>query len=318
MERELKAVIVGAGNIGNRHAEAMTHIAGIKLAGFYDISGEQSRKAASKYNLRSFHSLEDVLKDDSIDIIDICTPPAFHYDAAMEALHHGKNVIMEKPMVLDTSVLHQMEEFAESKNLKVAAISQHRFSQDALRLKRMFENTWLVKEIESISVTVQRSRNREYTRRDDSNWRSRKEITGGGVLLTIGIHYIDLACWIFGNEFEVMDCIVNAEPNEVESQFYGKVVLNGIPCEIKAQWGECENLKDTIEIKMKNSEIIFQGDYLVNNSSGEELDRYTLHARQLKDFVDSIVYNKRPYITPMDVKGSLDLIFGLYRKAKKQ
>jgi UDP-N-acetyl-2-amino-2-deoxyglucuronate dehydrogenase len=317
MKNELGTVIIGAGNIGNRHAEAILRVETLKLVGFYDTSKSACDQMAEKYGVKSYQSLNDAFADPRVEIADICTPPAYHGDAALKALTGDKHVIIEKPLVLNIDIIDEIEALAQSKSLKAAAISQHRFSKDALELKKMFHNQGLLGEVESFKVTVQRSRNLSYTQKTADNWKSNKAIIGGGVLLTIGIHYLDLACWLFGPEFEILECQSDvAAQNEVESRIYGRFLLNGKLGEVNGQWGDLPNIKDTIEIKLKGQELIFQGDYLVNGGPKETLDRCELHARQLRDFADSIRENRRPLVVPSDVRGALSLVFGLYQKAK--
>lgn len=97
----LGVAVVGCGNIGQVHIDRWKSIGGVELLTCVDVERERARQMSEKYHIPNFHeSLDPVLKDDSVDILDVCTPTYTHREIVEAALEYGKNVIVEKPIAL--------------------------------------------------------------------------------------------------------------------------------------------------------------------------------------------------------------------------
>lgn len=311
-----KVVILGAGNIGERHAEVIRTIENMELVGFYDTNVEKSKNLSRKYNVQCFNSLEDIFNDISINIADVCTPPLYHYSLAESMVKNKKHVVVEKPLFLDVVQIDDIVKLAQMYGVQVCAISQHRFSHAAIHLKEMFSQQSKREKIIAIKLNIQRSRNNEFMRKSKHNWKSDKSVIGGGVLMTVAIHYIDLLCWIIDLPYTVINCSADVDNTEVESDVRALVKFGEILCEINAKWGNVENKEDELTFVMFNDEVILRGDNIVSEDT-IRYDRYYLHRKQLEDFNTSILNNTTTQITPVDIYPSLSLVLDLYRQMKK-
>src|SRR5687767_10698467 len=94
-------VIIGLGKIGERHALHISSNEDAYLRGGFDIKKERSDLFHQQYpDATIYESLEDALKDESVDIISVCTPNYTHAEIVIAALHAGKHVLVEKPMAI--------------------------------------------------------------------------------------------------------------------------------------------------------------------------------------------------------------------------
>lgn len=130
--------------------------------------------------------LEAVLNDESINLVTICSPNETHYEYAMKALQHGKNVLIEKPIALSVGQAKEILEYAKEHNLIAMPNHNRRFDTDMLSVKEAVESGKLGRIIELES-------HYDY-------FRSRSlSLTGGlAVLLGLGIHTTDQIVSLFG------------------------------------------------------------------------------------------------------------------------
>ena len=97
----LRAAVIGLGFVGRAHLEALRR-QGIQVKGLLSSSPDRSVQAARALGLdRGYESLNDLVKDPSVDVIHICTPNHVHFDQAKAALESGKHVMCEKPLAMD-------------------------------------------------------------------------------------------------------------------------------------------------------------------------------------------------------------------------
>jgi predicted dehydrogenase len=167
--------------------------------------------------------------------------------------------------------------------------------------------------VSAADIRIQRFRTPEYFN-DPYSWRTDRSISGGGVLINIGIHYLDLACWMLGKPNDISARYLEYNDG-IESRITSSFRLGKTACTIDARWGNVLNLDDSLNFATTNGVIEFKGDHLLSLGFNEELDKYELHARQLQDFVCAIREQRPPLVTPMDVKSVLYLILELYQSA---
>src|SRR2546430_7197579 len=97
----LRAAVIGLGFVGRAHLEALRR-QGIQVKGLLSSSPDRSAQAARELGLdRGYESLNDLVKDPSLDVVHICTPNHVHFDEAKAALAAGKHVMCEQPLDMD-------------------------------------------------------------------------------------------------------------------------------------------------------------------------------------------------------------------------
>ena len=177
-----RVAIVGFGGMGTWHANKLAESDVAELAGIWDIKPERNSVAEEK-GIHAYKSLEDLLADESVDIVTIATPNEFHKPIAIQAMEAGKNVISEKPVCMDHVELEEM--IAASKRTgKLFTVHQNRrWDCDFLLMKDIY-NSGELGEVFGIESRYQGSRG------IPGDWRAEKE-HGGGMMLDWGVHLID-------------------------------------------------------------------------------------------------------------------------------
>lgn len=174
--------IVGFGGMGNWHRELLESFDHIACAGTYDISPARQQYAGS-LGLRAYDSFEELLADDSIDIITIATPNDTHKKLVIAALEAGKSVVCEKPVTLSSADLMEMTDCADRCGVPFTVHQNRRWDEDYLIMKKIFEDK-LLGDVFNIESRVHGSRG------IPGDWRGCRE-QGGGMVLDWGVHILD-------------------------------------------------------------------------------------------------------------------------------
>jgi predicted dehydrogenase len=118
----IKAAIVGAGLIaGKKHIPAfIKHKNKVDLVALCDLNEAGARKLATEFGIpRTYTDLHEMIEKESPQLIDICTPPQTHVKLSVDAMQHGCNVLIEKPMALSVAECDAIVEASKQHNVKV-------------------------------------------------------------------------------------------------------------------------------------------------------------------------------------------------------
>lgn len=180
--------IIGLGGIGTHHAERLPD--GMLVAGL-DHSKHTRDRFTERFSVPTYN-VEDA--DDfyaSVDAAIVCVPNKFHEPYATECMARDIDVLVEKPLAHTTESAERIVETADMANVTCMVGFNNRYAMDAVDLRRKIESSELgrVTHVEA-----------NYVRRDHvpRGWFTDPEISGGGVLLDLGVHVIDLALHLLG------------------------------------------------------------------------------------------------------------------------
>jgi predicted dehydrogenase len=189
-----RIAIIGAGTILPIHAEAYQEI-GQMIVGVADVDRRRAEQAAQKYGASIVTTdWRKLVERDDVDVIDICTPPNFHREIAVEALAVDKDVICEKPLARNLEESDQIMEAAENSAGRLLVCHQFRCLPFYRRLR------WLIDEGHLGRIhfaRVQRYDPPPKALVERGVWGS-WDLTGGGVLITKAIHQLDMLLGLLG------------------------------------------------------------------------------------------------------------------------
>ena len=197
MEKKLKVGIIGCGGIANgKHMPSLAKVSQCEMVAFCDIIVDRAEAAAKKFGTPDAKVYEDykkLLKDESIDVVHVCTPNRSHSFITVDALEAGKHVMCEKPMAINSVEAKKMLDAAERTGKKLTIGYQSRFRDDSAYLKAAADAGDLG-EIYYAKATALR-------RRAVPTWGVflNEYEQGGGPLIDIGTHALDLTLWTMNN-----------------------------------------------------------------------------------------------------------------------
>ena len=182
MSEKKKVVVVGYGGMGKWHVKYLQASDVCELVGVCDIK-EERRAEARENGLKVYNCIEEVIADESVEILTLAVPNELHEPMAIAAMEAGKNVISEKPVTMSSESLQRMID-ASNRTGKLFTVHQNRrWDKDFLMMKQLYSSGELG-EVFNIESRVQGSRG------IPGDWRGKKK-HGGGMILDWGVHLID-------------------------------------------------------------------------------------------------------------------------------
>ncbi|NHN31419.1 Gfo/Idh/MocA family protein [Paenibacillus agricola] len=225
MANKLRLGIVGVGNIFKAsHVLPLQAHPEVEIVAVCDINLERAEQIAAEYGIESAYAdYRELLKRDDIDVIDICTSNYFHSEVAIAALKAGKHVFCEKPDAINPEEAQKMADAAQASGKVLMTMRNNRFTPASSYLKRYID--------EGHMGEVYTGRCGWVRRRGipgKGGWFTTKELSGGGSLIDLGVHFIDLAVWLMGNP----------KPVAVSGATYTKFANNEISNSVHSRFGE--------------------------------------------------------------------------------
>ncbi|MCM8612096.1 Gfo/Idh/MocA family oxidoreductase [Accumulibacter sp.] len=193
--RRIRVGVVGCGRISKNHFGSIeTHGNDLELAAVCDNDRSVLDAHVGKYSVRGYARMGDMLRDESLDVVALCTPSGLHPDQAVLAAAHGVNVVTEKPMATRWQDGVRMVRACDQANVRLLVVKQNRRNSTLQMLKRAFDEKRFGK-VYMVSINVFWSRPQEYY--DSAKWRGTWELDGGA-FMNQASHYVDLVDWLVG------------------------------------------------------------------------------------------------------------------------
>ena len=213
--------MIGAGGIAmGCHLPGWKQLSDVEVIAVADVSEEAREKASRDFEIpHVFEDYNKLLEMDEIDIVDICTPNAFHFPATVSSLKAGKNVICEKPLAISVAEVEGMIAEAKKAGKKLMAAQHQRFRTESQVVKKLIDRG----DFGEIYYASARALRRRFL--PVSPTFIKKELSGGGPMFDIGVHILDLTYWFMG-------CPV---VHSVKGVTYTKLAKRK---DIKGLWGE--------------------------------------------------------------------------------
>lgn len=251
--RIVRIGIIGCGGIANgKHLPSLKKLANVEMVAFCDIIEERAEKAAEKYgtaDAKVYKNYKDLLKDSSIEVIHVLTPNKSHSFITVDSLEAGKHVMCEKPMAKTSADALKMLEAAEKTGKLLTIGYQGRYRADSQYLKKLCADGELGE--------IYYAKAHAIRRRAVPTWGVflNGEEQGGGPLIDIGTHALDLTLWmmdnykvksVMGNVYYKLGSKENAanawgpwDPKEftVEDSAFGFITMeNGATIVLESSW----------------------------------------------------------------------------------
>ncbi len=220
----MKVAVIGLGEISKLHISALKDC-GQEIVSICDIEESRCDEAIEKYGLTrttKYISYQEMLKNEQLDCVHICTPHYLHAEMICAALKLGINVLCEKPLAISEAQLLEIEKAVKDSHAKLGVCHQNRYREAFLYLKEFFGE----RAISSAAAMLVWNRDKEYY--DSGEWRGTKEMEGGGVMINQAIHSLDVLQWFCGYPESVIATTNNhslKDVIEVEDTAYGLFTL---------------------------------------------------------------------------------------------
>lgn len=139
---KLKVGVLGAGHLGTIHLKILKELEEYNLIGFYDPDKVKSNKVEKELNVKSFDSIDDLLRQ--VDVLDIVTPTLSHFDCAVKGIKNSKHLFLEKPITNTVDQANELIELCDEANVKVQVGHVERFNPAFIEAQKHLNNPMFV------------------------------------------------------------------------------------------------------------------------------------------------------------------------------
>jgi predicted dehydrogenase len=189
-EQKLRAGVIGLG-VGGNHARGYLGSPYAELVALCDSNDARLQENAAKWTVqRRYTNYREMFRDAELDIVSVCLPNALHAEVTIEALKAGMHVVCEKPMALSVDEAERMIEAAKRYNRRLMVCYNWRYRPDSQWMKRVAASGRLG-DIYHVHVAWRRE-----TGIPGWGLFGSKAASGGGALIDLGVHVIDLGLWM--------------------------------------------------------------------------------------------------------------------------
>jgi predicted dehydrogenase len=210
-----RVAIVGLGMAVTPHAQSYVDLAErVDVAYAFSPSEERRRAFTEKFGFPLADNLDQILADDSVTFVALLTPPNTHLELVGRCAQAGKHILLEKPLEISPARCTELVETCDAHEVTLGVVLQHRFRPAGQHLRELLEQGSLGR-IVSASVSILNWRPQTYY---EEPGRGDRDRDGGGVLLTQGIHTLDVYLSLVGMPEQVFAYACTSVVHEMETE----------------------------------------------------------------------------------------------------
>ncbi|NLF39532.1 Gfo/Idh/MocA family oxidoreductase [bacterium] len=336
---KLRIGVVGLG-IGRHHITGYKSHPNADVVAIADPDADRLRSIGDEHHIPArFASYEEMLAAEKLDVVSVCTPNKFHMPATVAALEAGCHVLCEKPMAMNTGEARRMLDAAKKARKRLMINFSYRFTEQSWALKHLVD-TGILGDVYFARTIWHRRRGLP----GFGGWFGQKALSGGGPLIDLGVHRLDLALWlmgypkpvwVMGSTYDPIGSALSKEQGkafDVEDLAVGLVKFeNGATLEVEASWAANVKEKELMETRLFGTKAgLVQ--HNVNETYQFEAEVYLeregcqydmkLHPpvpavkSSMYHFADSIVHNKPHTATGDEGLIVMELLDAIYESAR--
>lgn len=340
MKDKLGFGILGAGLVAPFHAKGVVHSNGGELIAFCDLDETRVTRLADEYKVKAYCSLDEMLRDPRIDVVNVALPNHLHYNAVMACAAAGKHVLTEKPPAMTLRETDAMVEACRKAGVKFGCTVQCRVRK-AIQAIRSAVQSGRFGTLLHADATMKWFRPVEYYRQDA--WRSLRR-AGAGVTVQHAFHYIDLLQYIAGPAAKVEARMTNLGHPGVQLEDTVLAFLtfeNGAQGVVEASTAMWPGTDVRIEINGTNGTAIMAGERMVTwafrderpedaeirnygnaaqatGASGAAAFGAEDHQVVIQDLIDAVREDREVVIPVSTVRPTLEIVLAMYQSAARQ
>ena len=319
----LNVGIIGAGTFALEHAIALNNNGNLNLIAACRTSVLELESFCGRFGIRGYSNYKSLLADIDIDAVLIATPHHLHAPIAIEAAKAGKHILIEKPFASTMIEADEIIAAADNANIKLMIGHNMQFVPASTRAKE------LLKSMEVGNVVMgQRVMSKLWMDDHRKDWHLSKQ-SSGGLLLTAGIHYIDLLTFLIDSKVKSVNANVSAKFHQQESDDCAMLMLeyeNGVVVNIMSlgytngvRKMEAELYCSGGAIKINSSKGVHIGKHeewqLVDDSASENWVQESLVA-QWSEFGEAILKDRSPQVNGSYARHIMEVIFAAFESSK--
>ena len=334
--------VIGAGGIAERRTiPGMMLAKNAVLTAVMDVRDGVAEEIANKYDCKYFYNnTEELVKNPEVDAVYIASPVVFHGEAARMAADYGKHILIEKPIAFTSDEGRKLVEYCESKGVRIAAGFMMRFATHIQNMKRAVAEGKIGKVVSGYSQFTL------WLPKEEGNWRQEKAKAGGGCLMDMGVHCIDLLEYITGTRVTHVGAFNETISFDYDVEDTSTVMLrmdNGAQCVVQTNFNiPDEASKWRLELFGMKGRLL--GDTIIGQNDGGKLNAVfieknlaynatqnhsddegvyldgefgNMYTREIESFCDSVINSKPLEVPASDAVHVQEIIEKAYLSTKE-
>ena len=338
MTKKIKIAVIGLG-MGKGHISGYSEHKNAEVVAIADLNQELLDKVGDELDIAKRYTdpLKMFAKED-LDVVSIAVPNKFHKSLAIAAMESGAHVLCEKPMAMNAKEAEEMLAVAKKTGKRLGINFSYRFEPQSFAMKRLVEAGEIGDVYFARTVWLRRRGMPKF-----GGWFGQKEFAGGGPLIDLGVHRLDLALWLM--DYPEPEWVMGSTYNHIASKLAAKEgkkfdvedfacgmikFKNGATLEVEASWAGNIKESEKMSTRLMGTE---GGLYQYNLNEGYEFHvecyqekagcHYDLHLHPpiaechnpYYTFVDALVKGEPFVVTPEQGVTVMKLLDALYESA---
>lgn len=343
--------ILGCGKVAHLHAKAIENLNNAKLVGVWSRTTKTAKDFATQYEAQFYTDIEQLIKNEGVDLAVVCTPHPFHLEPVLEAANAGANILVEKPLASTLEDSDKIIEACKNANVKLGVISQRRWYEPVIRVKQAIDAGKIGKPVFG-TINMLGWRDKDYY--DADEWRGTWKMEGGGVLVNQAPHQLDILLWYMGEIDEVYGQWKNLNHQYIEVEdtavaivkfknggigniivsnsekpgIYGKVHVhgeNGASVGVQTDGGAMfiAGMSGILEPPINDVWSVPGEEQMLDKWKEEDSEHFNnidpmvyYMERQIEDFLNALENNSEPLVTGEDGRRTVELFTAIYRSTR--
>jgi len=334
--------IIGCGNIGPVHADAISQVSDARLVAVSDVVEQNAQRLARKYSASAYTDYRMLLDRKDVEAVCLCVPSGMRAEIGAACANAGKHILAEKPIEVSTKRVDRLIDAASKANVKLGCVFQSRFAEGSRLIRKAVEQGRFGRLVLG-DAYIKWYRSQEYY--SSGAWRGTRKFDGGGALINQGIHQIDLLLWFMGPakwvraetrlraheglEVEDLACarieFANGALGAIEAS---TAIWPGHPARVEVHGSEGSAVLQDGELcfwqfkrERKPDQRIrasFKTESVLGSGASDPLSHLKSegHRRQIADFVKAIREDRPPFVDGVEGRRSVQLIEAIYTSAR--
>lgn len=333
----MRVGLIGTGAIANKHAQAYKNI-GFELVACSNKTASRGEEFAARWGARFIADYRELCHLPGLDFIDICAFPDFHLEPLEACAAIKRPVQLQKPIATNLDTAKQIVDAASKAGILLSVMSQHRFDDSTIFLKRALAQGRLGKLLQADAYVKWFRSDDYYLRPIKGSWATE----GGGALINQAIHQVDVLHFLMGPVAQIQGMWQLGARHRIESEDIVNALLrysSGATGVIQAATAFWPGYTERIEIHGAKGTAILSGDRLTgwdvlddsdfatgdpapleNNVASGSSDpmaiSLTSFERQFRDFADAIRTGRKPVSDGEDGYRALETVIRVYQSCR--
>lgn len=217
--QQLKWAVLGAGDVARRRAmPAINKTKNGRVFAIFSRAEERAKRIAEDYGAERYYTdVDQLLSDDDIDAVYISTPPYLHCEHTCLAAEHGLDIVCDKPMAMNPAECEKMIDACEINRVSLQICYLFRFHSCFIKIKNLIADGKLGQVVQARMPIM------KWSVRED--WRRELKKSGGGAIMDIGSHSIDLLRYVIGSEVTEVSAFCSNRLRQYETEDTGVTMM---------------------------------------------------------------------------------------------